>query len=283
VKRIVVAGYPLGHSLSPVMHNAALSELGLSDEFTYEAWILESDQLPTLVESIRGGELEGANITIPYKTRVMSYIAIISDIGQAVGAVNTLYRESNDVAGCNTDVVGLTKAIEETGVILRGLSVAILGAGGAAKAVAFALVQAGVDKLFIANRSLPSAERLAKAVGRHKQTGVSFGDVTGSERRLSDSDLIVNCTPVGMKGHSINETPLEKHHLSEGQTVMDLVYNPLQTKFLKEANEMGCETIGGAGMLVHQGAASFEMWTGKAAPVEVMRKAVLRALRGGPD
>jgi shikimate dehydrogenase len=265
------------------MHKAAFSALDLSDKFTYEAWILESDQLPTLVESIRDGKLEGANITIPYKTRIMAHIANISDIGKAVGSVNTLYRESNDVAGCNTDVVGFTKAIEEIGIILRGLRVAILGAGGAAKAVAFALAQAGVGGLYIANRSLPRAERLAKAVGQYKQTGVNFGDMTKSERELSDSDLIVNCTPVGMKGHSINETPLEKHLLSEGQVVMDLVYNPLQTKFLKEAHETGCETIGGAGMLVYQGAASFEMWTGKVAPVEVMRSAVLQILRGGSE
>ncbi len=280
MKLIVVVGLQLGHSLSPVMHNAALAAMGLEHEYRYEARPLLKDDLPELVESIRGGALEGANITIPYKTEVMAHLTTISEEGLAVGSVNTLYLSDGDVTGCNTDIKGFDKALREQDVDPHGLSATILGAGGAAKAVAFALAEAGVRRLDILNRTHVRAEELASVIERSRDIEIRVGALPTSKRELQDSDLLVNCTPVGMRDHSINDTPLGDSLLGKELVVMDLVYNPLRTRLLKEAEGIGCKTIDGSGMLVHQGAASLELWTGREPPIEVMRGAVLEALGG---
>ncbi|MHA2004658.1 MAG: shikimate dehydrogenase [Candidatus Thorarchaeota archaeon] len=279
MKRLVVVGYPLGHSLSPAMHNAALAELGIEDEFRYEAMPLPSDALPGLVASIRSRELEGANITIPYKTVVMTYLSTISSEGLAVGAVNTLHREDSLVIGSNTDIRGFTEAIRERGLSPRGINAVILGAGGAAKSVAYGLAVSGAAKLGIFNRTKDAAKRLAAEIGRDRQVEVRAGSIPIRED-LKESDLLINCTPVGMTGHSIDSSPLEPSMLPSDLVVMDLVYNPLRTKLLTEAEKAGCKTIDGVGMLVHQGAVGFQLWTGKNAPIKVMREAVLQTLEG---
>ncbi|MFW9966656.1 MAG: shikimate dehydrogenase [Candidatus Thorarchaeota archaeon] len=277
MKRLVVVGYPLNHSLSPVMHNAALAELGLDDKYNYEAMPLPSDALPGLVESISRHEIEGANITLPYKTKITRYLSTISSEGLAVGAVNTLHRENDLVIGSNTDVRGFIEAIREKGVNPRGLSATILGAGGVAKSVAYALAEAGAIELGIFNRTIDAARRLALEIGRNRPVEVR-ADKTPAKEDLEDSDILINCTPVGMAGYSIDESPLEQSNLSSGLVVMDLVYNPLNTRLLRDAQDAGCKTIDGVGMLVHQGALGFELWTGKPAPIAVMRDAVLQAL-----
>ncbi|MFQ5834008.1 MAG: shikimate dehydrogenase [Candidatus Thorarchaeota archaeon] len=280
MKLLVVVGHPLGHSMSPVMHNASLAAMDLKHEYRYEARPLLKDELPALVESIRTGALEGANITIPYKTEVMTHLTTISEEGLAVGSVNTLYRNDDGVTGCNTDIEGFDEALREQDVDPRGLSATILGAGGAAKAVAFALAEAGVRRLDILNRTQVKAEELATAIERGRNIEIRVGALPTSKHELQESDLLVNCTPVGMRDHSINGTPLRGSLLRKELVVMDLVYNPLRTRFLKEAEEAGCKTIDGSGMLVHQGAASLELWTGREPPIEIMRGAVLEALGG---
>jgi shikimate dehydrogenase len=261
------------------MHNAALAELGLDSEFRYEAMPLPSDALRGLVEAIRKRELEGANITIPHKTEVMAYLSTISAESLAVGAVNTLHRENGLVIGSNTDVRGFTEAIREKNVNPRGISAVILGAGGAAKSVAYGLAESGAARLGIFNRTIGAAKRLAMETARERPVEVRTG-LTPTEEDLEESDLLVNCTPVGMAGHSMAESPLKSSMLSSGLVVMDLVYNPLRTKLLLEAEEAGCQTIDGVGMLVHQGAIGFQLWTAKKAPIVVMRDAVLRELGG---
>jgi shikimate dehydrogenase len=261
------------------MHNAALAELGIEDEFRYEAMPLPSDALPGLVASIRSRELEGANITIPYKTVVMTYLSTISSEGLAVGAVNTLHREDSLVIGSNTDIRGFTEAIRERGLSPRGINAVILGAGGAAKSVAYGLAVSGAAKLGIFNRTKDAAKRLAAEIGRDRQVEVRAGSIPIRED-LKESDLLINCTPVGMTGHSIDSSPLEPSMLPSDLVVMDLVYNPLRTKLLTEAEKAGCKTIDGVGMLVHQGAVGFQLWTGKNAPIKVMREAVLQTLEG---
>jgi shikimate dehydrogenase len=263
------------------MHNAALKEMNLDNEFKYEAMPLPNDALRGLVESVRKRELEGANITIPYKTKIMTYLSTVSSEGLAVGAVNTIHRENDLVIGSNTDIRGFIAAIREEGVNPRGLSAIILGAGGAAKSVAYGLAESGADRLGIFNRTEAAAEKLAQVIHRGRELEVRVG-TTPTKEILAESELLVNCTPVGMAGHSIDESPLEQSNLSTNLIVMDLVYNPLRTKLLTHAKKVGCTTIDGVGMLVHQGATSLELWTGKTAPIEVMRAAVLQAL-GGED
>jgi shikimate dehydrogenase len=261
------------------MHNAALAELGLDNEYKYEAMPLPGDELHGLVESLRKREIEGANITIPYKTKVMTYLSTISSEGLAVGAINTLHRERGVVIGSNTDIRGFTESLREHGVNPRGIGATILGAGGAAKSVAFALAESGAEKLGIYNRTMTAAKRLVLEIARDRSVEVHAG-TNPTKNELVESELLVNCTPVGMAGHSIDESPLEQSFPSSNLVVMDLVYNPLHTRLLKDAQDAGCETIDGVGMLVHQGAAGFELWTGKSAPIEVMRNAVLQALGG---
>ncbi|MFW9801710.1 MAG: shikimate dehydrogenase [Candidatus Thorarchaeota archaeon] len=279
MKRVVIVGYPLGHSLSPVMHNAALTELGLDDEFKYEAMPLSSNELRGFVESVRRREIEGASITIPHKTKVMTYLSTISSEGLAVGAVNTLHRKDGLVIGSNTDIQGFTEAIRENGLDPQGINAVILGAGGAARSVAYGLTEAGVARLGIFNRTVDAANRLASVMPRGRLLKVRSG-AKPTKDDLEHSDLLVNCTPVGMAGYSPEESPIESSLLSSSVVVMDLVYNPLRTKLLMEADEAGCKTIDGVGMLVHQGAIAFQLWTGKKAPVEVMKDTVLRALVG---
>jgi shikimate dehydrogenase len=263
------------------MHNAAISELGLDKEYKYEAMPLPIDALQGFVESVRKREIEGANITIPYKTKVMEYLSTISPDGIAVGAVNTLHHEDDLVIGSNTDVKGFTEALREQGVNPRNIQALIIGAGGAAKSVAYGLAESGAAKIGIFNRTRVSAMKLALEIGRDRPVEVRAGIIPTKEDLL-ESELLVNCTPVGMAGHSVHESPLAQSMLSSNLAVMDLVYNPLRTKLLKEAQYKGCKTIDGVGMLVHQGAEGFKLWTGESAPIEVMRDAVLQAL-GGKD
>lgn len=262
------------------MHNTALKALGINEEYHYDTRPMLREDLPKLVQSIRSGELEGANITIPYKTQIMPFLTSFSPESLAVGAVNTLYRDENQVVGCNTDVIGFTEALREEGVKIQGLRAMILGAGGAAKAVAYALVKAGVENLEILNRTPAHAQVLVESLRGHKEIEIGWIQTPISSERVLESDLLVNCTPVGMSGHSITEIPLSEALLSENMVVMDLIYNPQQTRLLKEAQRIGCRTIDGVDMLVHQGVASFELWTGKSPPVDIMRESVLEALGG---
>jgi shikimate dehydrogenase len=280
MKKLVIAGYPLGHTMSPIMHNAALDAMGLGSEFHYDTYPITREELPQLVQLIHNATLEGANITIPYKIQVIPFLSSLSPESLAIGAVNTLYRDENQVVGCNTDVQGFLKTLKENDVSIRKLRTTILGAGGAAKAVAHALVREGVEKIVIFNRTPERAQALVESLRNHKVVEVDWSRISIIHERHLETDLIVNCTPIGMSGHSPSESPLHKTLFSKNMVVMDLIYNPLQTRLLKEAEQAGCKTIDGVSMLVHQGAISLEMWTGKKPPMEIMRNVVLESLGG---
>jgi shikimate dehydrogenase len=280
VKKIVIVGYPLGHTLSPIMQNAALDAMGLRKEYHYDTYPISSEELPRFIQLIGSGTIEGANITIPYKSQIMSLLSCFSPESIAIGAVNTLYRDKEQVVGCNTDVIGFIEALKENNVNVRNLRATILGAGGAAKAVAYALVKEGVERLEILNRTPRHARALAESLRSHKNVEIDWDQISNVHERRLETGLIVNCTPVGMSGHSLTESPLPKVPFSKNVVVMDLIYNPLQTRLLREAEKAGCKTIDGVSMLVHQGAAAFEIWTGERPPINIMRKAVLESLRG---
>jgi shikimate dehydrogenase len=277
MKQLVLIGYPLEHSLSPVMHNAALKEMGLEKSYRYSIHPTLLHELEDRVESFRSGDLEGANITIPYKTDIMSHLDSLSDEALAVGAVNTIYLDNEKLLGHNTDVLGFQELLRECEVPLRGISVLIIGAGGAARSVGYALVQAGIVSLKIYNRTQNRAEVLASSLSRLGSCEITI-ESSLDNQDFQDTDLIVNCTPVGMSGHSEGESPLDSTCLQRDMTVIDLVYNPQTTKLLLDAERIGCTIIDGTGMLVHQGAAALELWTGEKPPVEVMRNSVLRIL-----
>lgn len=259
------------------MHNAALISMGLDDRYRYTLHTLSEDKLPNLVDSMRDGTIFGANITIPHKTKIIQLLDDISKDAEHIGAVNTLYRHKNQISGCNTDAIGFKNAIEESKVSPQGTSIGILGAGGAARSVAYALLEKDIDRLCIFNRSISNAQRISTDFKKQGYQ-IETGPLPRNKEELDDIDILVNCTPVGMRGHSYGISPLPREVLHNRHIVVDLVYNPLRTRLLRDAEEIGCKTVDGVGMLVHQGAASFKIWIGKDAPVSIMQAAVRHSL-----
>jgi len=258
-----VFGDPVSHSLSPVMHNRAFESTGYKG--VYLAFGVKNIK-NALISVITLG-IKGASITIPHKIKVMKYIDEADDAALKIGAVNTLINNNGIIKGYNSDGIGAVKALsEKTGI--RNKNVAIIGAGGAARAIGFCIKKEG-GRLTVINRSKNKGERLA-------------GDLSADFRPLNDIgkvkyDILINTTPVGMTPHT-DVMPIEKKYLEKGMVVMDIVYNPLKTRLLAEAKMAGCITIDGVSMFVHQGAFQFELWTGIKAPVDVMKNAVMNAL-----
>ena len=260
-------GNPIGHSLSPLLHNTAFRELKMNS--VYVPFKVESDAVEFL-DDFEPLKIKGLSVTIPHKEAVEVYCSELDDLGRSIGAVNTLVRRADGKwRGTNTDAMAAADSLEEAGGSLRGRNVVILGAGGAAKAVAFGVKARGAEVLLL-NRTRQRAEDLAAAVGGK---AISFDELP----RLK-VDVIVNTTPLGMYPKT-DETPLEKEQIPAGCVVFDTVYNPLQTKLLKLAQERGCKTIQGVSMFIGQGARQFELWTGVKPPREAMGRAVLEALQ----
>ncbi|MHA2116705.1 MAG: shikimate dehydrogenase [Candidatus Thorarchaeota archaeon] len=280
MKQFVLIGYPLGHSLSPLMHNAALLEMGLESDYRYDLQPTLEHRLQNCVKAIKDDSLSGANITIPYKSEILRHLHEVSEEASVIGSVNTLHRVGNDVTGFNTDVIGFLRSLREHSVTLRRKSAIVIGAGGAARAVTYALISEGLAHLDLVNRSLTKAEKLIASMKLRDSCEVRVWPSIGTEFEMEEPDLLINCTPVGMSGHSVLESPVKSELLHPEMTVMDLVYNPRTTKLIQEASHAGCTTIDGTGMLVHQGAEALEMWIGKKPPIETMRSAVIQALGG---
>ncbi len=284
MKRAGVIGYPLGHSLSPAIVQAAFDAIGL--EARYEAWPTPPEELESRLGSLRDGDVLGANVTIPHKETVMPLLDWVDERAGRVGAVNTIANEGGRLAGHNTDVAGFDRALrEDAGFEPKGKRVAMLGAGGAARAVAIALIDGGVSTIAVTG---PIPEQLEKLIADLR--GIAGSGVAPSAtdwldgaflRALPEADLLVNCTPVGMQGSEMEgESPIAADHLPDGIVVFDLVYNPPETPLVLAARERGAKAVSGLGMLVYQAAESFRLWTGREAPVDRMLEAGLRALEG---
>jgi shikimate dehydrogenase len=276
-----VFGCPVEHSLSPPMHNAALARLGLS--YVYVAFPVRPEDLEQALRSLPALGVVGVNLTIPHKERALGQVDEVTDEAREVGAVNTVHCVDGRLIADNTDGRGFYQPLVEAGLDPRGRVVIVLGAGGAARSVVFRLARAGAAKIWIANRSLERAERLATAVaasgyGAHRATPLQMDDLGSLERAIRGSELLVQTTRVGMhpEVESIPAVPLDALHRE--LFVYDLVYNPAETALMAEARKRGCRVLGGAKMLVYQGAAAFERWTGVWPPTDVMEAAVAREL-----
>ncbi len=260
-----IFGDPVSHSLSPVMHNAAFSHIG------YNAAYLpfRVKDIASGVSAIRALNIKGVSVTIPHKISIMPFLDEVDEMAEKIGAVNTVVNRDGILTGYNSDWLGAVKALSEKTEI-RGKEAAVIGAGGAARAIGFGLKSEG-GEVVIVNRSADKGERLARDIG------AEF--LLLSEFRGKTYDILINTTPLGMTPN-IGTTPVRKDCLAENTVVMDIVYNPLKTRLLKEAEDAGCTVIDGLAMFVYQGVFQFELWTEKKAPVEVMRGAVLNMLRG---
>jgi len=270
-----IFGHPVSHSLSPLMHNSAFAALGL--DCVYTAFDVHPDDIGKAADAIRALGISGVNVTIPHKQAIIPHLDEVSPDAKHTGAVNTVKNEGGRLTGYNTDVGGFMRdAREELGISPEGASVLLLGAGGAARAVISAFGMNGAKRIAIANRTPGKAEKLAEEFGRFFPDTtiypVDSGDAGAMTKELGLTDLLVNSTSGGMEGASGLEINIGA--LRDGAAVYDLVYKPRETKLVKEAKALGHKAVGGLGMLLYQGALSFEIWTGENAPVDVMRKAI---------
>ena len=279
--RVGVIGYPIGHSVSPAFQQAALDYQSI--DATYQAWEVEPGDVSRFVEGLRSRDALGVNVTVPHKEAVVAHLDAVDDWARDAGAVNTIVNSRGKLSGFNTDGAGFLRALEEDGHFSpEGCNALVIGAGGSAKAVALALARRGAASITIANRTLQRALVLAgvlEARGGHA-SGIPLEPARGLlARAAARCDLLVNCTTLGMRqswGEEVSPIPAE--YIPPSALVYDLVYNPPETPLLREAARAGAATLGGLPMLVYQGASSFELWTGKEAPVEVMLKVAREAL-----
>ncbi|MHC3129171.1 MAG: shikimate dehydrogenase [Candidatus Bathyarchaeota archaeon] len=271
-----IIGDPVEHSLSPVMHNAAFKKLGL--DLVYVAFTVTRNELKDAISGARSLGLRGLNVTMPHKNAVMSYLDETDSTAKAIGAVNTILNEQGKLIGYNTDGNGAMRALKENGISTDGKKILILGAGGAAKAIAYQAAQE-VEELVILNRTSEKAEKLAellrKKFGNKVKGGTLSADVLNKE--IKTTDILVNATSVGMHP-DVNRSPVPSDLLRSGLCVMDIIYNPLETKLVTDSKMVGAKVVLGLEMLLYQGAVAFEIWTNCPAPVEVMKEAALNEL-----
>jgi shikimate dehydrogenase len=278
-----VIGDPIEHTMSPVMHNTAFSALGL--DYVYVAFQVKSEELAGAIEGMRALNIRGLNVTIPHKVSIIPLLDNLDPLAEKIGAVNTIVNKNGVLTGYNTDASGFLQALRDKGFEPKGKKVAILGAGGAARAISFILAEREAN-LVILNRleELDWAEELARKISRAFGKEVTALELTEANLKtaLDKAELLANATSVGMSPN-INLTPVPAGLLRPGLVVFDIVYNPIRTRLTREASRAGCETVMGLDMLVWQGALAFEMWTGRKAPVDLMKKEAVKVLKSHED
>lgn len=258
-----IIGWPLGHSMSPALHNWAFDALGIDAE--YRAYPLPPEDMEYFMAHVRELPISGLSVTIPHKLAIKPYLDGLSDGVLAVGAVNTLYWDGKRLMGDNTDVFGFTAPLRKMPIQFE--SAMVFGAGGAARAVVAGLLQLGVPDIVVTNRNADKAMELAK------EFHVSAAD--WDERHRIDAQLLVNTTPLGMLGDSVALSPLpEQMRLSSNQFVYDIVYNPVRTKFIEQGREAGCHTVDGLEMFLSQALEQFRLWTGEMFDMDAARRLV---------
>ncbi len=271
-----VIGNPIEHSLSPAIHNAAFDHLGLN--YVYVAFRVED--VPSAIAGVRGLGIKGISVTIPHKVEAIKYVDKIDEVADRIGSVNTIVNENSNLKGYTTDGTAAVRSLKEKGVDIKDKRILILGSGGAARAIAFTLImkerpaslviggviQKEIDKL------VQDIKEFSSLDSKHL-TGFIVNEKS-LEKQLQNIDILIQCTPVGMHP-KINDTPVPKKLLRSSLTVFDIIYNPLKTRLIRDAEETGCVVVSGIDMFIYQAALQFELWTGKPAPIKVMKEALL--------
>ena len=271
-KLLALIGDPVGHSLSPAMHNASFAADGL--DFVYVALNVASDDLPAAVRGAAALGLRGFNVTMPHKRAMVPLVDELDEEARISGAVNTVVIEGQKLRGHNTDGPGLVEACREAGVRLEGQDVVLLGAGGAAASIAAALCGAGIERLHIINRNPEHADALAgKLREAGKGTGIEVHPTRALDEGAVHAPVIVNATPLGMR--DVDPLPLSPEYLGEGTTLVDAVYRPgTETALVREARERGATVVTGQRMLLYQGVLAQRLWTGRQPNVAAMDEAI---------
>jgi len=271
-----IIGDPVEHSLSPGMHNAAFKELGLDN--IYVPFQVKAENLEDAILGAQSLGIKGFNVTIPHKKEVINYLDYLDIAAGLIGAVNTIEFGKNGAVGHNTDGIGAVKAIEEVTPV-KNKKVVVLGAGGASRAITFQLLLSGVDNLIIANRTVEKAIELKTDLDEKLDHEVR---VSGLDEKLTqeikDTDILINTTPVGMYPNIHQKPVLNAAMMHQELVVNDIVYNPLKTGLLKEADKAGAKSISGLKMLMYQGVEAFKIWTGIEPPVEIFQNALMKEL-----
>jgi shikimate dehydrogenase len=273
-----VIGDPIEHTISPAIHNAAFQKMEL--DFIYVPFRVKREELAQAIQGMRALNIRGLNVTLPHKVAVIPYLDELDPLAERIGAVNTIVNEDGALKGYNTDASGFLRALETEKIKIEGKNIVIIGAGGASRAIAFILVDRGAN-LTILNRHPESARELAGWIletFRKKTVALELNEINLNDT-LDKADMMINATSVGMVPDA-EATPVPSRLLRPGLDVFDIIYNPLRTRLLVDAEKMKARTIGGIEMLVQQGAAAFELWSGSKAPVEHMREAAIRAMGG---
>lgn len=268
----IIVGDPVEHSLSPKMHNRAYEELGIDDRFVFVGATVKVEDMETVVKAVRVMTIRGLTCTIPHKVEVMKYIDEIDPVARKIGAVNTVVNYRGVLKGFNTDWLGVVIPLSRM-TDLAGKKVALIGAGGAARAMAYGVIEKGAV-LTIFNRTKDRAEELAREIDGHDGTVMPQVRTMEQIAEVADSDIVLNATSLGMDPNE-GETPVPAEFLHKGQIVFDAVYTPYKTRLLREAEANGARVIPGLEMLLYQGTAQFEYYTDKKAPEEVMRRSLM--------
>jgi shikimate dehydrogenase len=268
MKRCLIIGDPVAHSLSPAIHNAGYKELGIDGEYRFEARPVKPAQLADFMKELRESDIRGVSCTAPHKTAIMGYLDDIDGTAREIGAVNTVVNDGGRLKGYNTDWLGIVRPLEDM-TSLKGRNVVLLGAGGAARSIAYGITRSGA-RLVIYNRTVEKAQEIAEAYGAES---ASLDDPAV----IRQADIIINATSVGMAPND-SETPLPKEYIAPGQIVFDSIYHPFATRLLREAEKQGAHVIHGTEMLLHQAFEQFKLYTGYDAPEAAMRAALEKAL-----
>jgi shikimate dehydrogenase len=267
-------GYPVKHSLSPLMHNAAFSHLKINAE--YKLFPLQPNELQDFLKNFKKNNIFGLNVTVPYKEKVMPLLDKMSKEARLIGAVNTIKASRNKLYGFNTDGQGFLKHLTcDLKFNLKGKTIAFIGAGGAARAVSVYLSKGNPKRISVYDIDKAKAKAIVKHL-KENFKNVDFRFVNSvAELNINDTDLLINATPIGMRG--ADHCLVDEKYIHKNLLVYDLIYNPKETKLLRLAKKKGAKVSNGLGMLLYQGALSFEIWIGKKAPIEIMRSALNEA------
>ncbi|MFV0635815.1 shikimate dehydrogenase [Mitsuokella sp. WILCCON 0060] len=271
-KNLGVMGWPIAHSLSPVLQNAAIEKAGL--DYVYISLPVPPEKLKEAVAGLRAMNFTGWNVTIPHKQAIMAELDEVAEDARIIGAVNTVVNREGHLMGCNTDYIGFMQPLEEQGFDPKGKEVTLLGAGGAARAVIFGLLRAKAGRITLGVRNPQKAEKLAKEFSAYGDIRVLHWEDTAFREHLAATDLLVNTTPLGMYPKVEGMAPVDWEKLKKTALVYDIIYTPAVTRFLREAKEHGHIVINGEGMLAGQGAASFKLWTGVQPDLALMKQAL---------
>jgi shikimate dehydrogenase len=271
-----IIGDPVEHTLSPGMHNAAFDKLGL--DHIYVPFHVTAEELEDAINGAFALSIKGLNVTIPHKTEVIKYLDYLDIAAGLIGAVNTIEFGENGAIGHNTDGIGAVRAIEEVNTV-KNKKVMILGAGGAARAISFQILLSGAESLVISNRTIEKASELRNDLVEKLEPDVKVTDLGDElEKELMDTDILVNTTPIGMYPNISQKPLVTADMMHEGLIVNDIVYNPLKTGLIVEAEKAGAETISGVKMLMYQGVEAFKIWTGIEPPIEVFQRALMNEM-----